>query len=86
MHQLQYDKFGNATLKVKRVRAGLYEYVDYKGRLWVFEYREYYPYDDESEGKVSEWWCGTEDDPAADQYPTLWQAREATALFLAEGF
>lgn len=71
------DKFGNPTLKVKRIREGLYEYVDYKGRRWVFEQRT---------EDHNLWWLGTEDDPGADQYCTLWECKMHLANFLNKGF
>jgi hypothetical protein len=70
------DKYGNITLKVTRIRKGLYHYTDYKGRLWIFEQR---PHDNNL------WWCGTENDAGADQYHTLWECKTNTAKFLNEG-
>lgn len=75
------DKYGNLTLKTKRIRAGVYEYVDYQGRKWIMQES---PWQEFSEC-VREWWLGEEDDPGASQYPTLWQCKEALAKFLNEG-
>jgi hypothetical protein len=71
------DTYGFPTVKTRRIRAGLYEYTDYKGRNWVFECCEWdFP---------TVWHSGTENDPHADQYFTLWEAKREVAMFLIQG-
>lgn len=64
-------------IKTTYIRAGLYEYRDYKGRRWIIEHVT--PADGFS---CDEWHCGTSDDPHADQYPTFRRCREALTAFL----
>ena len=64
-------------MKLTKIRAGLYEYTDNKNRRWIIEHR----LDDHGF-----WWCGTDDDPGADQYCSLWQAKAALTGFLKAGY
>lgn len=67
------------TIKTKKVHAGLYEYRDYKGRLWIIDHVTI------ADGfAYNEWHCGTEDDPHANQHETKYDALQAIGGFIEE--
>jgi len=64
-------------IKTKRMRAGYYQYTDYKGRLWEIEHvtpEEGFDYD--------EWVFGYGNDPYADAFDTKKECVQSIMAFL----